>query len=289
MKKRDQLDVLARVGIFLGLLVVLARPIFSAVATDKQMLRLPIFMYHHVTEKSSYWGRDSVSVTELESDLQTIRSMGYNTVHLSEVVAYVNGQGSLPPNPVVLTFDDGFLNYRDVVLPLLQKYHCCATVAITGAYADAAEVRQTDNPNFEYMTWEEIGSLDTSFTEIAYHSYDSHYGTTQSNGRIGMKKRKGESAEDYRYYLTDEYRKFDQKAGEHGFSVQIAAYPYGSYSPETDGILKDLGIGVTTTCESGVNLLTVGDDACLYGMKRINRPHGVDSAVFFSRYLTPIV
>ncbi len=285
MKQRDILRLLVVAGLFLGLLASVANPLTRAVAIDEKGLSLPVFMYHHVTDTASYWGRDSISVTELEEDLKTLCTLGYHTVHLSQVEAYVNGRGILPPNPVVLTFDDGFLNYRDTVVPLLEKYHCCATVAITGRFADNAESRLTDNANFEYMTWAEIGDLAKETTEIAYHSYDSHYATSQHNGRKGMKKRSGESQEAYRVYLQQEYRQFAEKAEQHGFTPMGVAYPYGLYSDCTDGVFKDLGLNVTFTCESGINYLRQGDMTCLQGIKRINRPHGVSSAEFFGRNL----
>lgn len=288
MVKRDVLRVLAGIGLIVGLLAALSRPVAIALATRKTTLPLPVIMYHHVSNSSRYWGRDGVSVEELERDLQVLRDMGYETVLFSQVLAYLNGDGTLPEKPVALTFDDGFLNYRDMVVPLLEAYHCCATVAITGAYADTAEERDTDNPNFEYMTWEELSGLDPKVTEIAYHSYDSHYPNDRVNGRVGMKRRWKESDDAYRAYLTDEYQHFREKMAPAGQETMVVAYPFGAYSDITDEVMKELGIRVTLTCETGINLLRVGETDSLYGLKRINRPHGEDSETFFARSLTDV-
>ena len=279
MKTHGFLHVLAAFGICLGLLACTLRPVLSAVATD-DAVSVPIFLYHHVTEKATYWGRDSISPAEFEHDLQTLTAYGYTTVHLSQLIDYVEGRGNLPRKAVVLTFDDGFLNYRDVVVPLLTKYGCCATLAVVGDYADAAETRETENPNFEYMTWEEIASLDPRVTEIAYHSYSSHSFTN----RNGMKRKWGESDGDYRAYLLEEWNRFSEKAAAYGISCTVTAYPFGSYSDCSDEILSSVGMKATLTCESGVNRLCRGDD--LFGLHRTNRPHGIDSETFFKKYLS---
>ena len=284
--KSKVLSLLAAFGLFIGVLACAARPVVTAVSVNFDEIPVPIFLYHHVTEKSSYWGRDSISPAELESDLQMLTEYGYTTVSLAQVIDYVRGKGNLPPKAVVLTFDDGFLNYRDVVVPLLEKYNCRATLAIVGEYADNAENRVTDNPNFEYMTWEEAASLDPCVTELAYHSYSSHQTNDPATGRRGMKKRAGESNEEYGTYLMNEWEAFSHKAEEYGISCRVTAYPFGSYSDTSDALLSSLGIEATLTCESGVNHIRRGEGEVLFGLKRTNRPHGVDSEAFFKKYLT---
>ena len=283
--RKSILSCLAAVGIIAGILAKVMLPV-AVTSSGKESIEVAVIMYHHVTEDSYYFGRDSISIDELECDLQTLKAMGYNTVHLSQLYDYVDSSSALPPNPIVLTFDDGFLNYKDIVVPLLEKYNCKATVAITGEYADNAADRVTNDPDFEYMSWEELGKLDKYYTEIAYHSYYSHVLSDPVTGRRGMKKLSSESNEEYKKYLTDELQKFAMRLNDIDGQTVIVAYPFGSYSDSTDGIMQSLGMKITLTCESGINCIRCGDYDSLLSMKRINRPHGISSEMFFVKNLS---
>ena len=42
-------------------------------------------------------------------------------IGLSDLLAYVNGEGEIPPNAMLLTFDDGFREIHDIVVPILKR------------------------------------------------------------------------------------------------------------------------------------------------------------------------
>ena len=43
-------------------------------------------------------------------------------VFVNDVIRYVKRGGELPEKPIILSFDDGTYNYREYLLPLLEKY-----------------------------------------------------------------------------------------------------------------------------------------------------------------------
>ena len=90
--------------------------------------KVPVFMYHGVTDYT--WGSAElfVSPSVLEEQLRYLVENGYDPIwfeDLREVEKY--------DKPVILTFDDGYRdNYTDL-FPLLQKYNVKATIfVITG-------------------------------------------------------------------------------------------------------------------------------------------------------------
>ena len=66
---------------------------------------LPVLMYHSVAPVPEQ--QYCVTPETLESDLRYLQAHGYETVSPEELVAYTNGNGTLPEKPVMLTFDDG--------------------------------------------------------------------------------------------------------------------------------------------------------------------------------------
>src|SRR4051794_37737322 len=58
-----------------------------------------------------------------------------NVVDNDQMLAFARGK-KLPRNPVQITFDDGYLDNHEVVLPLLQRHGLQATFFITTSYVD---------------------------------------------------------------------------------------------------------------------------------------------------------
>jgi hypothetical protein len=75
---------------------------------------VPILMYHHIAPLRRGSSLLCVSPTQLAAQLAYLHSHGYHVVTLQQVYdAWMNG-ASLPARPVVLSFDDGYLDqYRN--------------------------------------------------------------------------------------------------------------------------------------------------------------------------------
>ena len=90
---------------------------------NQEGVDVPVAMYHHVLEEdSSLLGDYVISRQELESDLQWLQKAGYTPVSPDQLIAYAAGEGELPQNPILLTFDDGYESFFANAYPLLQKY-----------------------------------------------------------------------------------------------------------------------------------------------------------------------
>jgi peptidoglycan/xylan/chitin deacetylase (PgdA/CDA1 family) len=57
----------------------------------------------------------------------------FNPVGIDELCAFARG-GKLPPNPVAITFDDGYLSTYEQALPILQRYGCKAIFFIATSF-----------------------------------------------------------------------------------------------------------------------------------------------------------
>ena len=74
-----------------------------------------------------------------------------NVVDHDQMLAFVGGS-RLPKNPVHLTFDDGYLDNHDVVLPLLQRHGLKATFFITTSYVEQRRLFWWDRINLLVKT-----------------------------------------------------------------------------------------------------------------------------------------
>ncbi|MCY1077358.1 polysaccharide deacetylase family protein [Archangium lansingense] len=76
------------------------------------------------------WGEPVLDVHEFERHV-TFLAREYQPVHLSELVAGLEGQTRLPRRAVALTFDDGYRNNLYLVAPILARHGIPATIFIT--------------------------------------------------------------------------------------------------------------------------------------------------------------
>lgn len=76
--------------------------------------------------------RGIIDATPAQFDQQVrFLSQHFQFVDIDEVVAFAQGRGKLPPNPVLITFDDGYKECFTLSLPILQRYGARATFFIS--------------------------------------------------------------------------------------------------------------------------------------------------------------
>ena len=146
-----------------GLMSVTIRRDFSAV---------PVLMFHSIgiTGIPWAWAHLSEELALFEGVLAGLANDGYQSVGLDDLYAHMSGSKPLPDRPVVLTFDDGYLDNWIYAVPLLRKYGMRATVYVTPEFVpDSDEIRKlpdgagnglnTDAVGF--MNWAELRAADT--------------------------------------------------------------------------------------------------------------------------------
>ncbi len=233
----------------------------------EEPVRLPVIMYHSIyTDTPTEY---AVSPRQVESDLQWLKSNGYNTVTAEQVIAYTQNRGNLPENPVMITLDDGFYNNLSVLVPLLEKYDMTAVVSVVGSYIDNDAIKDPHNPKYSYLTWEDIEKLvESDRIEIGNHTYNMH---SLYDGRIGCSRNNDESEEEYRKAISEDFQRLQGEIRENiGFYPVVFTYPFGSVSRESLPVIRDSGFLMTLTCREQENYIT-RDPQCLYGIGRYNR------------------
>lgn len=242
---------------------------------------IPIVMYHQILK--SWTGDYIVTPKTLQDDIKYLKNHGYEPIFVEDIINFCEGKSLLPEKPVVLSFDDGHYNNFFYAYPIIKEENFKANLNVIGGFCDFSTTSgDIDNPNYSYLTWEEIKFLhDSKYFEIGNHTFKMH----NFKPRFGIKRKDDEDIESYKKALEDDIMKLENKLkNDCGFSTDVFAYPFGVYSKESEEILKNLGFKAFLTCNEGINKVTFNDKSALSHLKRINRTGKLDTETFFQKH-----
>lgn len=191
---------------------------------------LPIIMYHELMPDKS--DKMVIAPWEFESDLKYLQKNDYITITMTQLIDYVYYDTPLPPKPIILTFDDGYLNNYKYALPLLEKYHMKAVLSLIGKDTDDYTETKSDNLNYSHVTWQQAYEMmESGCFELQNHTYDLH---SDGSNRYGCAIKPGESLEHYEQVLTEDLTRCQQVITNNtGFTPNTFTYPYGSVSKDS--------------------------------------------------------
>src|SRR5690606_33777516 len=93
---------------------------------------LTVLTYHRVAERCEAGDLDpeTIDATPQQFEAQIAHlARHYTFVSIRQVLDHLDGR-RLPPNPVLVTFDDGYADCVDRALPILKRYDARATFFI---------------------------------------------------------------------------------------------------------------------------------------------------------------
>jgi peptidoglycan/xylan/chitin deacetylase (PgdA/CDA1 family) len=128
-------------------------------------LQVPILEYHYIRNNPDPMDRLgfnlSVTPADFQVQMQWLAADGYQAITVSDLRAALSGQVALPPNPVVLTFDDGYEDFLQKAFPVLENYDFRSVSYVVPGFSGRTG----------YMTPAEILRLDQSgLVEIGSHT-----------------------------------------------------------------------------------------------------------------------
>jgi peptidoglycan/xylan/chitin deacetylase (PgdA/CDA1 family) len=190
---------------------------------------IPILLYHSIAQDASPkflpW---VVPQNQFAQQMQSLADQGYTPITVSGLVQRMgNTSGSFPERPVVISFDDGFVDFLTGAVPILDRYKFPATLyvvtaAVGGTSQWLAEEGEGDRP---CLSWDQIAELPGQGIEIGAHSHTHPQLDTLPLSAANEEIRLSKS-------LLEDHL---------GQPVDSFAYPHGYHSPAVRRLVQQAG------------------------------------------------
>lgn len=129
-------------------------------------VRVPILMYHYVSsppaDADQYRLDLSVEPAAFREQMAYLAANGYTAIDLYDLSLAITGKQTLPPRPIILTFDDGYRDVYENAFPILKEYGLEATFFIVTDFIDQGHPA--------YLTWPMVEEMAAAGMRMEPHS-----------------------------------------------------------------------------------------------------------------------
>jgi peptidoglycan/xylan/chitin deacetylase (PgdA/CDA1 family) len=202
----------------------------QVVPLGRPVLRVPILMYHYIrvnpNPRDTLGFNLSVTPDEFRRQMDLLSERRYNPIDFDDLRGYWNGQQALPARPVILTFDDGYIDFYTTAYPILRQHGFKAVTYVVPGFLNG--------PN--YMSTAQVQDLDTHGIQVGSHTV-SHADLTKV------------SPAQLNHQLVESRRALEQMVGH---PVLDFCYPAGMYNAATAAAVQAAGYQTATTTQPGL-------------------------------------
>ncbi len=151
----------------------LEAPILPPMRPVDTLVKVPILMYHHISNVVPVDNLLQLSLTVTQThfaqQLDYLKKQGYHTITFNQLFAALYYGGPLPSHPIILTFDDGYEDAYQFAFPLLQAHGFSGMFyIITGVVGWK-----------DYLNWDQIRAMQAAGMQIGSHTiHHVNIGTT---------------------------------------------------------------------------------------------------------------
>jgi peptidoglycan/xylan/chitin deacetylase (PgdA/CDA1 family) len=233
---------------------------------------IPVLMYHHVNPAGSFI---NVMPQTFELQMRYLKEKGFTALHAGEFSGILSGKAAAPRKPVMITFDDGWLDNWVFAYPVLKRYGMKAVVfLITSRVSQEEKRRRSDEGRTEalpthresaaivesgradevMLSWDEV----TAMKDSGLIEFHSHTHTHQRWDKL-LPDRNGRNDA-----LRNDLQAAKEILEKKGHGGSCLCWPQGFYDDDYLQIAGSLGYRMLFTTKPGTN--TTSSD-----MKEIKR------------------
>lgn len=189
----------------------------------RKTVSIAVLYYHSVQDMPG--SSAVVSPIQFAEQMQYLADNGYRPLTMAEFSDIMEGKAAAPDKPVLLTFDDGYVDNHSTVMPLLKKLGFPATVFMSPGVMD----------DKRFITWEQAKDLRDNGWDVLPHGMTHPYLTKLT-------------PEEQAVEILEARKQIEEQLG---VTADVFCYPYGQYNNATLKILADNGFRYAFTIEQG--------------------------------------
>ena len=182
----------------------------------------------------------AIDPTDFDWQMKYLVDHGYHTISTDELYDFMEGKGTLPDRPVLITFDDGYVDNYTNAYPILKKYNLKATIFIVTGFVSSRK---------GYLTWDQLREMEQHGIMAQSHTVTHAPLPELPDERI-------------REELVESKRTAE---AELGHPIDFIAYPTGVHDLHIVGIAKEAGYKGGFTVKYG----NVDRSSNVYAMERV--------------------
>jgi peptidoglycan/xylan/chitin deacetylase (PgdA/CDA1 family) len=247
------LQIVTKKGILYGIIILICIVFAVGYIAFRYFQGVPVLNYHQINNEDH--NALTLSDKEFEAQIKYLHREGYTGISPDQLADYLQYGKALPPNPVLITLDDGYEDNYRVAYPILQKYQFTATIFLITDFVG----------NYgRYLTWDQIREMSDRGYSFEDHTL-SHISLPNASDEE-IRKQLGKSKEALEWRL--------------GQKVEYLAYPGGEYDQRVIQLTKEAGYRAAFTVNFGRDRI----NSTLYTLNRIPI-FGGESHTFFRFWL----
>ena len=201
---------------------------------------IPVLLYHGIVENAD---RFNITQEGFFEQMNALRSEGYVAINIEQFYDFIKNKGSLPPNPILIVFDDGRKDSYYGAQPILKALGYQATMFV--AVEESLPLERGKKPSNYYLSEYELKKMIASGVwSIQSHAMQKtggfvpiDAGGTQRNflsNKMWLRdKTRVENDEEYAervlWELSSSKKILEEKFEKPRFAF---AYPFGDYGQQ---------------------------------------------------------
>lgn len=261
LAKKIATQEIAALIIILTFMICLILPHFPGV---------PVLNYHRIDDAA--YNALALSSAEFDKQMAYLHQEGYTAITPDQLIDYLEHRKPLPPNPILITFDDGYEDNYQIAYPILRKYHFTATIFLITDFV---------GNNGRYLNWKQVEEMRKNGFYFESHSLNHILLTEASDENVRSQLAKSKEAIEWRL----------------GQKVDYLAYPKGEYNQRIIALARQAGYRAAFTVNFGrdaehcelftLNRIPVfkGDNSFLHFWLRLKFTHVISTLQNFKAFL----
>ena len=155
-------SILAVLFILLGVVMIAGHPREEAASAPlpapEDDVKVLVLNYHMVNRMFISL---AIEPEDFDWQMKYLVEHGYHTISPDELYDFLAGTGRLPDRPVLITFDDGYVDNYTTAYPILKKYNLKATIFVVTGFLGKRK---------GYLTWDQLREMEKNGITVESHT-----------------------------------------------------------------------------------------------------------------------